>query len=219
MCVTAERIVGGSAADGAQTLNERRLPGCYDEGMLKTAACALMLGFATATYGGAPVVVDNEHVKVRDTAVPLPPSPHDFIVVSLSRKGTAEFGRQGDIPGKSGSRTIVIELKDLPVGPLANQTGYPLAFPRPHAKKLLENGKVNVWDYVWHAGESTPMHFHDKDAVVVFEATGAIKATTPDGKSAVSEIKFGDVRFNLRGRTHTEILAHGEARAVITELK
>ncbi len=188
--------------------------------MLKAAACVLMLGFAAASYGAAPVVlVENEHVKIWDTTVPLPPSPHDFVAVSLSRRGTAEFGRLGDILGKTGFRTIVIELKDLPVGPLANATGYPPAFPRPHATKLLENAKVIVWDYVWHPGESTPMHFHDKDAIVVFEATGAIKATTPDGESAVSEIKFGEVRFNLRGRSHTEILAHGEAHAVITELK
>jgi hypothetical protein len=63
------------------------------------------------------------------------------------------------------------------------------------------------------------MHFHDKDAVVVYEATGALKATTPDGNSAVTEIKFGGVRFSPRGRIHTEILASGEARAVIAELK
>jgi hypothetical protein len=42
---------------------------------------------------------------------------------------------------------------------------------------------------------------------------------TPDGKSAVAEIKFGEVRFNPRGRTHTEVLSSGEAHAVITELK
>ena len=116
-------------------------------------------------------------------------------------------------------RTIVIELKDLPVTPPANETGYPLAFPRKHAKKLLENAQVVVWDYVWNPGEATPMHFHDKDAVVVFEETGALKSTTPDGKSIVAEFKFGDVRFNPHGRSHSEILASGKAHAVITELK
>src|SRR5882757_3815744 len=186
--------------------------------MAKLLLCTLGLGFAAMTQGAAPIV-DNEHVKVWDTAVSLPPSANDFVAVSLSRKGTAIFGHRGDIPGKTGSRTIVIELRDLPAGPLANGTGYPLAFPRRHAKKLLENRQVVVWDYVWHPGESTPMHFHDKDAVVVFEATGALKATTPDGKSTVSEIKFGEVRFNPRGRVHTEILSNGEAHAVITELK
>jgi hypothetical protein len=186
--------------------------------MIKPVLCTLGLSCAAMAQGAAPIV-DNEHVKVWDTAVPLPPSPHDFVTVSLSRKGTADFGHQGDIPGKTGSRTIVIELKELPASPIANGTGYPLAFPRKHAKKLLENRKVVVWDYVWQPGESTPVHFHDKDAIVVFEATGALKATTPDGKSAVTEINFGEVRFNPSGRIHTEILADGEAHAVITELK
>jgi hypothetical protein len=58
-----------------------------------------------------------------------------------------------------------------------------------------------------------------KDAVVVFEATGALKSTTPDGKTVVTESRFGDVRFSPRNRTHSEILVHGEAHAVITELK
>jgi hypothetical protein len=190
----------------------------YDCGMLKPLFCIIGMSFAAVTHGAEPIV-DNEHVTVWDTAVPLPPSPHDFVAISLTRKGTAIFGHQGDKPGKTGSRSVVIELKDLPVTPLANESGFPLAFPRKHAKKLLENAQVIVWDYVWHAGEPTPMHFHDKDAVVVFEATGALKATTPDGKSTVTENDFGGVRFNPRGRTHSEMLSSGEAHAVITELK
>jgi hypothetical protein len=103
--------------------------------------------------------------------------------------------------------------------PLANTTGYPLAFPRPHARKLLENDKVVVWSYTWRPHEPTPMHFHDKEALVVFEATGALQSTTADGKSTVSEYRFGDIRFNGRDRTHTEVLVRGNERAVITELK
>src|ERR1700676_393281 len=190
----------------------------YNCRMLKATLGFVALSF-TALASGAEPIVDNEHVTIWDTAVALPPSLHDFVEVSLSRKGTASFGHRGDTPGKAGSRSIVIDLKDLPVTPLANETGYPLAFPRKRARKLLENEEVVVWDYPWRPGEATPMHFHDKDAVVVYEATGAIKSTTPDGKSVVSEINFGGVRFNPRGRTHTEILVSGKAHAVITELK
>jgi hypothetical protein len=185
--------------------------------MLK-ALFLLTLSFAALTHGAEPIV-DNEHVTVWDTAVALPPSPHDFVSVSLTHKGTASFGHQGDRAGKAGSRTIVIELKDLPVEPLANETGYPLAFPRRRARKLLENAEVVVWDYVWRAGEPTPMHFHDKDALVVYEETGALKSTTPDGQSVTTECKSGQVRFSPRNRLHTEILARGKAHAVITELK
>jgi len=78
---------------------------------------------------------------------------------------------------------------------------------------------VVVWNYVWRKGVPTPMHFHDKDALVVYEATGALQSTTPDGKSTVNEYKFGDIRFNRRDRVHTELLLRGRAHAVITELK
>jgi quercetin dioxygenase-like cupin family protein len=186
--------------------------------MIKTTCFALALGVAAFAHAAEPVV-DNEHVTVWDTTTALPPSSHDFVAVSLSQPGTASFGHRGEVPGKAGARTIVIELKDLPVPPLANESGYPLAFPRKRVRKLLENAQVVVWDYTWHPGEPTPMHFHDKDALVVFEATGTLNSTTLDGKSTVSDIKFGDVRFSPRNRTHTELLVGGEARAVITELK
>jgi hypothetical protein len=186
--------------------------------MIKPLLYMLGLTFAAIAHGAEPIV-DNEHVTVWDTTVALPPSPHDFVEVSLSRKGTARFRHQGDRPGKIGSRSIVIELKDLPVTPLANETGYPLAFPRKHVKKLLENAQVVVWDSVWYPGEPTPMHFHDKDALVVFEATGALKSTTLDGKSVITENQIGNVRFAARNRTHSEVLVSGEAHAVITELK
>jgi hypothetical protein len=186
--------------------------------MTKAALFGIVLGLAVTARAAEPIV-DNEHVTVWDTTVPLPASAHDFVAVSLSRKGTASFSRQGQIPGKAGARTVVVELKGLPVTPLANDTAYPLAFPRRRARKLLENEQVVVWDYVWHPGEPTPMHFHDKDTVVVFEEAGSLKSTSPDGKSAVAEFKFGDVRFNPGNRSHSEVLVVGKAHAVIVELK
>jgi hypothetical protein len=186
--------------------------------MLRIAFAVLALSVAALSQGAEPVL-DNDRVTVWDATQPLPPAQHDFVAVSLSRKGTAHFGHSGSSPVKAGVRTVVIELKDHALPPLANTTGYPLAFPRPHARKLLENDKVVVWDYIWRPHEPSPMHFHDKDALVVFEATGALQSTTPDGKSTVNETKFGDIRFNRRDRTHTELLIRGSGHAVITELK
>jgi hypothetical protein len=186
--------------------------------MLKLASIGIALSIAASALAAEPLI-EKEHVTVWDSTGPLPASAHDFVAVSLSKKGTARFGRQGEIPGKAGSHTIVIELKGLPVIPIANETGYPLAFPRKHAKKLLENEQVVVWDYVWHPGEATPMHFHDKDAVVIYEESGSLKSTSPDGKTSVTEFKSGEVRFNVGNRSHREILADGKAHAIITELK
>jgi hypothetical protein len=186
--------------------------------MLKILLGFISLGLAALSYGAEPAI-DNDRVTAWDTSGVAPPVQHDFVAVSLSRKGTAVFGHKGDTPGKAGEHTVIVELKGQPLPPLANSSGYPLAFPRPHVKKLFENDQVVVWDYAWRPGVPSPMHFHDKDTLVVYEATGALQSTTLDGKKTVNENKFGDIRFNKRDRTHTEVLLHGQAHAVITELK
>ncbi len=137
------------------------------------------------------------------------------------KAGTASFipkGR-GTQAGIGNARSLIIKLKDHPVLPLENKTGYPLAFPRPHVKKLLENGRVIVWSYRWNPGEPTPMHFHDKDVVVVYLEDTALTSTTPQGAKTLNEYKAYDIRFNKRDRTHTELLAHGTGSAMMLELK
>jgi hypothetical protein len=186
--------------------------------MYKAAFFAFALSVAVVSYGAEPVL-DNERVTVWDTTTPLPPARHDFVAVSLSHNGTAIFGHKGDVPGKAGARTVVIELKDHPLPPIANTSGYPLAFPRPNAKKLLDNNKVVVWDNVWIPGKPTPMHFHDKDALVVYESTGTLQSTSSDGKQVVGDYTFGQIRFSPRDHTHTEVLVRGHGHAVILELK
>jgi hypothetical protein len=185
--------------------------------MQRAALLFLVLGVAVSH--GAEPVLDNDRVTVWDTTSALPPAQHDFVAVPLSQKGTAFFGHKGDIAGKPGTRTVVIEIKDHPLAPITNGSGYPLAFPRRYARKLLENDQVVVWDNVWYAGKPTPMHFHDKDALVVYEASGALQSTTPDGKKVVSEYDFAQVKFSPRDHSHTELLMRGHGRAVITELK
>ena len=166
----------------------------------------------------AAAVIDNERVKVWDTTAGMAAMPDDFVAISFA-KGTAVFGRRGETAGSAGERTIVIDLKDHPVAPLANNSGYPDAYPRPHIEKVLENDRVIVWHYRWNLGEPTPMHFHDKDVVVTYLEDSALQSTEPNGKTVLNEYKSGDIRFNKRDRTHTELLVRGAASAVITELK
>ena len=186
--------------------------------MFRAAYFVLALSVATVSYGAEPVL-DNERVTVWDTASALPPAQHDFVAVSLSHSGSAFFGHKGEVAGKAGARTVVIELKDHPLPSIANASGFPLAFPRANAKKLLENDKVVVWDNVWHPGKPTPMHFHDKDALVVYESSGTLQSTSSDGKQVAGEFKFGQIRFSPRDHTHSEVLVSGQGHAVILELK
>ncbi len=189
---------------------------------MKTFSAAILIVLATnaSAFAEAPKpIIDNERVTVWDTTAPLPPAEHDFVAVSLSKKGTAVLGHKGDTPGEAGARTVVIALKDHPAASYANNSGYPNAFPRPRVTKLFEDSRVIVWSYRWNLGEPTPMHFHDKDVVVVYEDDTALQSTTPDGKNTLNEYKFGDVRFNRGNRAHTELLIRDAGSAVMTELK
>ena len=183
-----------------------------------------------AVYGQeAKPAIDNERVTVWDvtwTQDATRPGGHDHDVVVMrltgAKAGTASLiakGSQLNEQGGIGARWLVIELKDHPVAPLENKTGYPLAFPRPHVKKVLENDRVIVWSYRWNPGEPTPMHFHDKDVVVVYLEPTALTSTTPDGAKTLNDYKAFDIRFNKRDRTHTELLEHGTGSAMMMELK
>ena len=120
-----------------------------------------------------------------------------------------------DVPRHS----ILVDLKNITVPPLANKSGFADAFPREGAKKLLENDRVVIWDYSWIAGKPTAMHFHDKDVVVVYLGTGDLSSTTPEGMTTVNSYSFGQVKFNPRDRAHSELLVKGAQRVIAVELK
>jgi hypothetical protein len=171
-----------------------------------------------ASVAAAPVV-DNERVTVWDSTEVIPHVEHDFVVVPLGAPGTAAYGHKGDSAGTAGQRSMIIELKDAKVDTPANPGTYPMAFPRKNAKKLFENAKVVVWSTRWVLNEPTPMHFHDKDAMVIFEDEGQLKSIALDGTGTAVEVTNGRPSFNLRNRVHSEVLVSGKASAVVTELK
>jgi len=176
--------------------------------------CAML--FQAGSQATVKPAIDNDRVAVWDVTDSAPAQPYDAVVVSFS--GQAAFFPKGTPPKISG-HSLVIGLKDHQVPPIENTSGYPLGFPRPGAKKLLENDRVIVWDYAWTTGVPTPMHFHDKDVVVLFLEDGDLKSTTPDGQSVVTSYTSGTFRFNARNRTHAETLVRGKQRAIVTELK
>jgi len=143
--------------------------------------CAML--FQSAPQTALKPIIENDRVAVWDVIGATAAQPSDAVVVSLS--GSAVFLPEGTTPNVAG-RSIMIDLKDHPVTAIANTTSYPLAFPRPGSKKIFENARVIVWDYTWTPDAPTPMHFHDKDVVVVYLDDGDLKSTTPDGKVVVN---------------------------------
>ena len=181
---------------------------------------SLALLLSVLLFQAAPAskpVIDNDRVAVWDLSGAVGARPGDALVISLEGHGAA-FVPKGRTPKASG-RNVVVDLKDHPEPRAVNKTAFPLAFPRPGSKKLIENARVIVWDYSWTPGQPTPMHFHDKDALVVYLEDGDLKSTSPLGESVVNSYHFGTIRFNARDRSHTELLVRGKQHAIITELK
>lgn len=178
-----------------------------------TASVLLAAGMLLQVAGPQPLI-DNARVRVWEHRAPA--GALEFDTVTVSASGKVRFFEQGT--PAAGDR-LVVGLKRVRVAPLANNSGYPQAMQRPGAKKILDNERVTVWDYTWTPNVPTPMHFHDKDVVVMFLEDGDLKSTTVKGEVTVNSYKAGAIRFNARDRVHTEELVRGKQRAIIIELK
>jgi hypothetical protein len=139
--------------------------------------------------------------------------PGDALYIS---KGTEETN---ELVSATPVQLIAVELQDSPSPHYVNSAGLPLAFPRLGAIKALENDRVVIWNYTFRFGARTRLHFHDKDAVVVYRYDGSIASITPDGKTVVNDDKANTARFNKGGRTHYEKLVKGRESIIIVELK
>jgi hypothetical protein len=166
--------------------------------------------------------IDNARVHVWSDSGSTPASGR-LPTIRITLDGKVTYAPAGTASPATtaapGGFVVNIELKDAKVAPLGNTTKYPSAFPRPNVKKLLDNDRVVIWDYSWAPGVPTPMHYHDKDVVVLYLEDGALKSTEPNGQSVINEHYFGFTKFNPRDRVHTEELSKGKGRAIITELK
>lgn len=144
--------------------------------------------------------------------------------VSSKHFGDVIYGRGEDeyteeATSKTPAQIVVVELKNSPSPSYNNGAGHPAAFPRPGSKKILENDRIIVWNYSFTPGVQTPVHYHAKDAVVMYRYDGAVKSTTLDGKSTVVDSTFGTVRFSKGDRTHIEELSRGRQSILVIELK
>ena len=204
--------------------------------------CAVAAAIAGALVSAAPgqpsdgkPLIANARVTVFDRkATPSEPLGHlrsaerDVVVVAVGKPGTGSVAFLPKGKGDTGAdasavaqtdRAIVIQIKDGSSPHYQNTSGHPAAFPRPGSKRLLDNSSVVVWDYTWKTGVPTPVHFHDKDVIVVYLEDGVLKSTDPSGTSVDNEHYFGYTKFNPGNRVHTETLVRGKGRAIIVELK
>jgi hypothetical protein len=142
------------------------------------------------------------------------------VLISLV-DGAVRFKDAADTPSlrPASGPAILIELKDFRIAPLELSRAVAQAFPRRGAKQILDNDRVIVWDFNWAKGMKTPMHFHDKDVVVVYLGSGTVRSIPLDGEPTAVPRSSGEVVFLRRGRTHVEECIDGPRRDIIVELK
>jgi hypothetical protein len=198
---------------------------------------------------GATKLIENERVVVWDVTwvkgIPTPMHQHTVDVVgvtlvpgavrattpdgttresSLDQVGAVSSGGKGLVHTEVGTsdaprRAILVELKDLQKEPLAAPPGVAPAWPRDGASKILDNDRVVVWDYRFQADREIPLHFHDKDAVVIELEPGVTRSVSADGLLEESTWEGKRARFAPRGRIHREEVVSGTPRAIVIELK
>jgi hypothetical protein len=159
-------------------------------------------------------LIDNPRVRVWENRPPA--GSFEFDTLTVTADGKVQYYKAGSL---AVAAKEIIGFKPGKVQPIPNTSGFPLAMPRPGAKVILDNEHVTAWDYTWTINKPTPMHFHDKDVVVMFLQEGDLKSTTNKGEVTLNQYKPGTIRFNARDRTHTEELVRGTQRAIIVELK
>lgn len=144
----------------------------------------------------------------------------------LDSAGAVSSGGKGLIHMEEGTsdvprRAILIELKGvkkdpLPPPPKGVETAWQL---REGVSKVLENDQVIVWDFRFQVGGSVPLHFHDKDTVVVELEPGVVRSISQDGDPQEVTWQGMRARFAPRGRIHREEVVSGVPRGIIVEIK
>jgi hypothetical protein len=174
----------------------------------------IVLGTILAQGTEPKPLIDNTRVRVWENRPPA--GSFEFDTLTVTSDGKVQYFRAGSL---AVAAKLVIGFKPGSVKALPNPTTFPLAMPRPGAKQILDNARITSWDYTWTLNKPTPMHFHDKDVVVMFLEEGDLKSTTSQGVATLNQYKPGTIRFNARDRVHTEELTRGKQRAIIVELK
>jgi quercetin dioxygenase-like cupin family protein len=89
-----------------------------------------------------------------------------------------------------------------------------LAIAKAEPRLLLENDRVRVWSLTLEPGQSTPVHTHQLDEIVICLESGRLRIATPDPEPSGETVqpKFGDVFMpKVKGVTHV-LTNSGESR-------
>jgi hypothetical protein len=90
--------------------------------------------------------------------------------------------------------------------------------PADHAKPIVQNEQVSVWDVSWDEGQSSAGW--DRDVVLVYLTAASLETTGADGNSKVVAHQPGDVEFVPKSPTsHRRGASKEPVRAIVIELE
>ena len=93
-------------------------------------------------------------------------------------------------------------------------------YPRAGVLKLGENDRAMAWEVLRPRGVVSPMYRLPLDQVVITLTEGAVKFTSQDGSTRISQEKFGAVRFESKGTVQQEEgLNDIPSRAIVFQLR
>ena len=173
----------------------------------------------------------HEH-KVNRVMIYLEPGRQDFEYPDTHRKQTLSWKAGEAKWSPAGEKHIAEIVSDQPVTIVevelkkaadpAKKAGGPLdpvkLDPKDY-KVAFENDQVRVLHVKIGPGQSTPLHEHALNRVVVYLSDQKIRVTTPDGKSTVSERKAGEVGWAGPAKHKEENLNSSPFEVMVVELK
>lgn len=190
------------------------------------------------------VEFENEQVRVvrykiapgDTTANHSHPNNVNIALTDVNAKFTTPDGKTNEVHGKAGAvawrsatthvvqntgdkliEGILVEPKKpssaMPAGAVDESTADPK-----HAKVEFENDQIKVVRYRYEAGEKSALHGHP-DNVQVFLTDSNANVTTPDGKTAASSGKAGEVRWRKATQHSVQNTGDKAFEGILVEMK
>jgi hypothetical protein len=87
------------------------------------------------------------------------------------------------------------------------------------ASSVVDNERVEVWDYALSKGAVAPATPEDMDSVTMFLEGGTVRTQNRDGIVTTATRKFGDAVFNPKGSANVDTALSDDVREVVIGLK
>ena len=137
--------------------------------------------------------------------------------LSTTRKGTTHVEEGNTDPPL---RAVFIELKqDRPSGVAPAATARDSGFPRDGARQLLDDNRVQVWDYTWKPGPAG-LHYRPlRETVIVWLEEGMLRISPQLGDPVDQAVAPGTMRHFDAGVPVSLEITGGSPRTMFFELK